>query len=383
MRGVAPLPGHARLGYGTSYRYTVTSLLRRRALARESILVVGFGRFGRAITTLLSDEGHTVRAIDAAGPVPAELEPSPGFLDDPAVVLLCVPVTGVGAALESVAGSLGDGHLVVDVCSVRAPAEEAMRRVLGTRVPWIGTHPLFGPSSIALGERPLRVVVCPNEMHPGASARARRLYESIGCDVIEEASDAHDQSMAYSHALAFFLAKGMLDMDAAGRTRFVPPSFQAMLRTIDAVRSDAGHLFYAIEALNPYAADARTELLAALTRLHEELASGGVPDGSPGSAFDIPDLGEAAPELRETRDLIDDLDRRLVRLVAQRSELAVRAGSVKGRHELPVRDPAREQAVLRARRAWAEEEGLDQAAVGRLFEELMAIARNVQRGNTS
>jgi prephenate dehydrogenase len=346
----------------------------------EAILIVGYGRFGRAVGDLLADAGHRVWAVDPVTPVPLALQPPADVWDRVSVVLLSVPVAVAERALSDLAAHLDSRHLVIDVSSVRAPVDEALRRVLGDRVGWVGTHPLFGPSSIALGERPLRVVVCPNEMHPGAAQRARALYASIGCEVIEEAAEGHDRSMAYSHALAFFLAKGLLAIDATERTRFVPPSFRSMLQTVDAVRSDAGHLFYAIEALNPFSADARTELLAALARLDEELRQ--TPSGGalPPEGFAIPGLGDAAPELRETRELIDELDRDLVRLVARRSELAARAGRAKGERRLPVRDAAPEREILRERRAWAESEGLDPDAVARLFEELMALARGVQKG---
>jgi prephenate dehydrogenase len=344
----------------------------------EPILIVGYGRFGRAVGGLLHEAGRRVWALDTAASVPTDLQPPPDLLDSSAVILLSVPVLAVKDALEALSPSLGPHHLVVDVSSVRGPVEEALRLVLGDHVPWVGTHPLFGPSSIAIGERPLRVVICPNELHPEAAARAASLYASIGCEVIEEDAIAHDRSMAYSHALAFFLAKGMLDIDAAARTRFVPPSFQAMLQTIEAVRSDAGHLFYAIEALNPFSGEARSELLAALSRLDDELAQASLQPISGPEMFEIPDLGDAAPELRETRDLIDDVDRELVRLVARRSELAARAGRVKGERELPVRDAARERALLQERRTWAESEGLEPDAVARLFEQLMALARGVQ-----
>ncbi len=343
-----------------------------------SALVVGYGRFGRALATLLNESGHTVYAVDPTAEVPTELALPSGGVGAVDIVVLCVPVVATDRVLSDLAPDLGPRHLVMDVASVRAPAEASMRRVLGSRVPWVGTHPLFGPSSLALGERPLQVVICPNDLHPDAAERARDFYTSIGCDVIEEDAAEHDRSMAYSHALAFFLAKGLLDIDATQRTRFVPPSFRSILRTVEAVRSDAGHLFYAIESLNPYSAEARSELLAALARLDDELLRATETASPEAEVFEIPDLGQAAPELRETRELIDDLDRRLLRIVAQRTELALRAGRAKSAHQLPVRDPARERAVLQDRKAWAAEEGLDEAPVGRLFEELMALARSVQ-----
>lgn len=343
------------------------------------ILIVGYGRFGCALADLFLEAGHTVSAIDPAVEVPAELSAGVGeALAGPAAVLLCVPVQGIAGALDGLAGRLGGEHLVIDVCSVRAPVEEVLREHLGDRVPWVGSHPLFGPSSIAHGERPMRVVICPNPDHADAAAQAAELYRGIGCEVLEETSADHDRSMAYSHALAFYLAKGMLDIDATRRTRFVPPSFQAMLRTIESVQSDAGHLFLAIERLNPYAAEARGDLLAALSRLHDELLAVDPEALDEAGDLNIPDLGEAAPELGEVREAIDELDRELVHLIAQRTEVAARAGRIKGARSLPVRDPVRERKLLEKRRGWADEEALDPDGVARVFEELMGLSRRTQ-----
>ncbi len=344
----------------------------------EPVLIVGFGRFGRAIAGLSAAAGRVVYAVDPHTTVPPEFQPPRDLLTGDTILIVAVPVASVEEVTAQLAPDLGPNHLVMDVSSVRSPAEAAMRKSLGERVPWIGTHPLFGPSSIALGERPLTVVICPNELHPDAAGRARAFYWSIGCEVVEEDPVAHDRTMAYTHALAFFLAKGLLDMDVPGRTRFVPPSFRSMLQTIESVRSDAGHLFYAIEALNPYAPGAREELMSALSRLHDELAVT-QPDASSGrQAFKIPDLGAAAPELRETRELIDDLDHDIVRLIARRGELVRRVKATKGKRALPVRDPTREREILQARRAWAADEGVDTDAVARIFEGLMSMARALQ-----
>jgi len=338
--------------------------------------IVGYGRFGAALADLFVEAGHAVRATDPVAEVPPELA---GALPaGPAAVVLCVPVQAVGDALASVEGTLGPEHLVVDVSSVRAPVEELFAERLGARVPWVGTHPLFGPSSIARGERPMRVVICPNDQHPDAAARAVALYRGIGCEVLEETAADHDRSMAYSHALAFYLAKGMLDIDATARTHFVPPSFQAMLRTIESVRSDAGHLFLAIERLNPYAAEARGDLLSALGRLHDELLAVDPTALDESGDLNIPDLGVAAPELGEVREAIDALDRELVQLIAQRTEVARRIGRIKGARALPVRDAVRERALLEKRRGWAEEEALDPDGVARVFEELMGLSRRSQ-----
>ena len=349
------------------------------------VTLVGYGRFGRALAYLLSRQGTEVVAVDPAVELPAVHAEGPGraAFTPGSTVFISVPVSRVRTVLEELTPRLQQVGLVIDVSSVRAPADAAMAETLGSQVPWVGTHPLFGPSSLMLGERPLRVVVCPNPRHPGAAGRARALYERIGCEVIEEAAATHDRAMARTHALAFFIAKGMLDLDGDRETgddgaQFVPPSFRAMQTTIDAVRSDAGHLFYAIERLNPYAEAARADLLAALTRVHDELAAPDLEPGSDVAALRIPDLGARAPELAETREHIDAVDRELLDLIARRAALARRVGQIKGEKSLPVRDPTRERQLLAARRAWAEALGLDPDGVAGLFERLLTLSRDVQ-----
>ena len=167
----------------------------------------------------------------------------------------------------------------------------------------------------------------------------RELYERIGCEVVEQTPEGHDRVMAHTHALTFFVAKGMIDAGAGMEVPFAPPSFQAIARTIETVRSDAGHLFAAIARDNPFAAQARKQLVQALGAIDRALDAQGTrdEDASPDSTggFSIPDLGERSPELKQTRDHIDAVDREIVRLLAQRAGLAQRAARAKARHRSP------------------------------------------------
>jgi hypothetical protein len=81
--------------------------------------------------------------------------------------------------------------------------------------------------------------------------------------------------MAATHALAFFVAKGLLDIGAGEGAPFVPPSFGAMSRMIGAVREDASHLFATIQTANPFAAEARARLLSALETIDRDLVTNG------------------------------------------------------------------------------------------------------------
>ena len=299
-------------------------------------------------------------------------------------------MSAVRAALLDLRPLLEPSQIVVDVGSVKVRPAAALEEVLGAAIPWCGSHPLFGPLSLAMAERPLRVVVCPAAAHPGAAARVRELYERIGCEVIDQTPEGHDRVMAHTHALTFFVAKGMIDAGAGMEVPFAPPSFQAMARAIEAVRSDAGHLFAAVAHDNPFAAEARKELVQALSAIDRELvdeggsrgaggAGPGEPAGGAGGDVSIPDLGARSPELREARDHIDAIDRDIVRLVARRMELVRRAGRAKAAIGAPVLDGAREAEMLAARGQWAREEKVDPAGVEELFRAILTLSRRTQR----
>jgi prephenate dehydrogenase len=368
----------------------------------DLVAILGYGRFGRALGGLLSEAGIPHRAHDPLADVPAEYraESLVDLVGEASFVVLAVPVTRMRAALKDLRPHLVAQQVVLDVGSVKVFPALALGEVLGDDIPWCATHPLFGPSSLALAERPLRVVVCPApQKFPrahAATARVRELYQRIGCEVIEQTPEGHDRVMAHTHALTFFVAKGMIDAGAGMEVPFAPPSFQAISRAIETVRSDAGHLFAAIARDNPFAAEARKQLVEALSAIDRALDAGaaqgsgaaliaereasidGLAADSTGR-FAIPDLGERSPELRQTREHIDSVDREIVRLLAQRAQLSQRAARAKAKLGAPVLDGTREAEVMGARRAWADELKLDAEAVAEVFRAIMTMSRRAQR----
>lgn len=347
--------------------------------------IVGFGRFGRSLGELMAESGIGIRAFDPHVPPPAPI--AAGSLDElvdaSRVVVLAVPVHELEEVTARASALLTPQHLVIDVASVKMKPTEIFERHLAGRVPWAATHPLFGPASLSRRERPLRVVVCPNDRHPGAVEVASRLYEQIGCTVRRLTAEAHDREMAHTHALGFLIAKAFLDLGIGAEPEAVPPSFRGISATIESVREDAGHLFAAILNDNPFASEARREFLDTLTRLDAELArqraepQADVPESAP-QRFPIPDLGAKSPDLVEVRDLIDDVDRRLVELLRQRHDLAKRAGHIKRREGKPVRDPVREDALLAQRAGWALDGGLDVEDTLMVFRAILNQSRAYQ-----
>jgi prephenate dehydrogenase len=342
--------------------------------------LIGFGRFGRAFAQLLEAADVPYLAFDPFADVPANVRGA--SLADLAArcttIMVGVPVGRMRETLESLAPHLSAAHTVFDVGSVKLNPTEAMAETLGDRVPWVATHPLFGPMSLALAERPLRVVLCPNPLHPGAVTTICNLYRSIGCEVVTQTAEEHDRVMAHTHALTFFVAKGMMDAGAGLEVPFAPPSFQAIARTIEAVRSDAGHLFVAIQNENPFASEARKQLVDALANINQMLATPSVSQFPPPLEIRIPDLGNRSPELKEAREHIDALDRELMVLLRRRAELAERALRAKEQLGAPVLDAQREAELFSRRRVWAAELGLEADGVEEVFRAVVRFSRRMQ-----
>ena len=342
--------------------------------------ILGYGRFGEALAGLLEAQGSSWLAHDpvAAVPAPHACASAEALAAHSEVLVIAVPVSCFEPTLRALRPYLRRHHTVIDVASVKQAPCEAMEGVLGDAVPHAGAHPLFGPLSIARAE-PLRTVICPSARHPRAADRAEALFLSLGCEVTRQTPETHDRFMALTHAMAFFIAKGLLDLGVGDDLRWAPPSFGALAASIAAVRADAGHLFRAIQSDNPYAAHTRRQFIDALRQIDERIGDSAASEAMEAAvALAIPDLGQHSPALREVREHIDDLDRELVDLLRRRRELSARAAAAKRQLGAPVLDPMRETALMQERARWAEAAGLPPDDVQALFRGILGMSRRAQ-----
>ncbi|KRE89071.1 prephenate dehydrogenase [Frateuria sp. Soil773] len=243
--------------------------------------MLGYGRFGAAFADLLGRAGHRVHAWDPHAEVPAALAAGSmqAAVGAARWIVLAMPVTQVRGAVLALRPLLHGGHVVLDVGSVKVHPCAAMDELLGAAIPHVGSHPLFGPLSLARGEHPRQAVICPAAAHPQAAADAAALFRGLGCEVVVQNPESHDRAMATTHALAFFVAKGLVGIGVDDGLAVAPPSFRGMRHMLAAVRGDAGHLFAAIQRENPFAAQARAQLLAELERVHRRLLADADGDG--------------------------------------------------------------------------------------------------------
>lgn len=87
---------------------------------------------------------------------------------------------------------------------------------------------------------------------------------------------------------------------------------------------------------------------------------------------------EARAKLDEFRVLIDDIDRRLVHMLNERTAVVENIGRVKREAQLPIYEPKREDQVF-ANITGANHGPLTPEAVKRIFERIIDEMRGIQR----
>jgi chorismate mutase/prephenate dehydrogenase len=89
---------------------------------------------------------------------------------------------------------------------------------------------------------------------------------------------------------------------------------------------------------------------------------------------------ESLTELARCRDEIEQVDRKIVALLADRMRLGKRTGELKRAAGLAILDPTREAAVIRRAATIAREMGLPTEPVREVFWQIVGMSRRAQEG---
>lgn len=237
--------------------------------AIQSVGIIGLGEFGRLAAQLVPQSvavyGHDPHISEVQEVQVAPLQQ----VAQADVVILAIPLATYGTVLSRLRALLRPDTLVIDVCSVKVKPEALLARYLPGHQEVLLTHPLFGPRSAAAGVKGRRIVVtrCQGE-------RAQKVLDycqtSLALKIEHMTSEAHDQAMAQTHALTFFVARGLRQLRIPPAS-FTVPSFKLMTDLIDVDVAHSEALFTTLQKGNPFAASARQELLQSLQQVDQHL----------------------------------------------------------------------------------------------------------------
>lgn len=241
----------------------------------NKIGLIGLGAFGRLAASCLAEHAEVLcydpeaadAEVSAAGATPAHLEDAANS----EAVVLSVPVQAIPAACSAISGMLAENTLVCDVGSVKLRPIEWMMAALPQHVQILGTHPLFGPQTVAelggIAGEP--IVLCPARMSEETFHKAYQFVEQkMGLKPIQMSADDHDQQMAFVQGITHLVGKAASDM----RLEAFPTAtlaYEKLLQMKANTEKDAPELFDAIQRLNPYAINTRNAFLNAVKEIVE------------------------------------------------------------------------------------------------------------------
>lgn len=163
--------------------------------------------------------------------------------------------------------------LVVDVASVKIKPLEVLGRVLPKTCQLLGTHPMFGPASIAKnqGLTGLKCVVCPVRID---SEKEKTIVDflrnEIGLRVIYKTADEHDREMAYVQGLSHFIGHTLDEMGIPD-SDISTMAYDDLISLRNVQGGDSWDLFCSIVDENPYAREVQDQFVVSYLGVKDKL----------------------------------------------------------------------------------------------------------------
>lgn len=193
------------------------------------------------------------------------------------VVIVSVPIRVTEEVIAELAPHMRSGALLTDLTSVKVMPLRAMAQSVVKDVGYMGTHPLFGPSTAWRGQS---VVVC-----AGRASRFdawwRDFLVSLGITVVEMTADDHDRHMAVIQCLTHFSAITLgsalqkLHYDVASAEKIATPVYKMRLYAVGRIVAQDAELYADIQQYNPYAAEVTQTYIAAAQELRSSITRSG------------------------------------------------------------------------------------------------------------
>ncbi|MBP9738510.1 prephenate dehydrogenase [Candidatus Saccharibacteria bacterium] len=164
--------------------------------------------------------------------------------------------------------------LIIDVCSVKVKPLEVLQRLLPKTCSIIGTHPMFGPASIAKNEgiEGLRCVVTPVRADDELLKKLEAfISNTLELTIIKRTPEEHDREMAYVQGLSHYIARVMDIMDIP-KSELSTLAYDDLYDMKNIQAKDSWDLFESIMHDNPYAKEVNNDFKKASESLDKQIA---------------------------------------------------------------------------------------------------------------
>ena len=235
-------------------------------MSKSKVGIIGYGDFTKVMIEALSPYADTI--VSSRSNRPAQASFRFGELSEvlaQPIIIPSIPAQFFEEFFKQHSALINPQALVIDVCSVKVRPLRTLERWLPPTCQIIGSHPMFGPASIArngsLDGLPCALMPVRSEAEVYEQIK-RFLADKLNLKIIETTPEQHDREMAYVQGLSHFVGRVMDEM-AIPETPLATLAYEDLLDMKRIQGGDSWDLFYSIMHENPYAFSVQAEFQAA------------------------------------------------------------------------------------------------------------------------
>ena len=187
-------------------------------------------------------------------------------IKDADIIIFSVPIDHMVDTIKEVAPHAPVGSVLMDVCSVKTEAADALSKYAPDGVEVLPCHPMFGPRVPTIKRQIIVLTPVENKSDKWLSIIKDYLTESE-CEIIITTPQEHDKYMSIVQGLTHFsfitLASTIrkLNINVKKSRSFSSPVYSLMLDMVSRVVFQNPYLYYSIQKNNKETEYARNELI--------------------------------------------------------------------------------------------------------------------------
>lgn len=226
--------------------------------------IIGFGRFGQ-LTAKMLKASHEVKVFDKldkskqAKDIGVKLTTLDNVCKQK-FIILAVPISQINRVLEQIKNRITKGSIVMDTCSVKEYPVKLMQQILPKDVELIASHPMFGPDSAKYGLKGLQMIFSPLMVKKENFNKIKKIFRSLGLQIIEMTPEEHDKQSAVSLALVHFIGRSLEKMKIEPQS-ITSMGFERLLKVCETVTNDTWQLFEDMQNYNRFTKPLRKKFI--------------------------------------------------------------------------------------------------------------------------
>jgi prephenate dehydrogenase len=243
---------------------------------KQTLSIVGFGRFGITLLRLFGDDFEIAlydirpEAFKHGSSTKARILKRVEDIYKSAIIVYAVPISKFEHVIREHRTYFKD-HLLMDTLSVKIhPKDVIQKHIQGTSARALLTHPLFGPDSSQDGFAGLPLVL-DGSLAPKADGTFwKKYFTRKGLRVLDMPARTHDELAASSQGVTHFTGR-LLEEFGFDKTPIDTVGAAGLHKIKEQTCNDTWQLFYDLQNYNPFTKAMRLRLGRAHEKIYNRL----------------------------------------------------------------------------------------------------------------